>query len=534
MSGCARRADARSAERLRGLPAMALRLYREAETALAGRRPDVAERALISMLAAAPRSVDALRLLGRVRLLQGDAAEAVKLLLRASWMEPTDAFVQVELGIAQFEQGETKAALSSMKKACELEPGLAAAWFNRGRMLRLSGDAAAAGEALQRALAVDREHVPARLLLAEVLTGHGDADAAVAHYRHILRRHPEHAQAWHGLANLKTEKLGAEDVGRLRAALGRRGTGDEARVALGFALAKALEDQGSYAEAFDTLEWANALKRKSMPWDKEAMTRHVDAILHAFGTPARAASDSRLGEEAIFVVSLPRSGSSLVEQIVASHPAVEGGGELLDLQQIIDAESARRGKPFPSWVAETGPQDWERLGRDYLARTASLRARKPKSTDKNLVNWQLVGAAMAMLPGARVINCRRDPLETSISCFAQLFTSGNGFSYSQEDMASYCKDYARLSAHWLRLFPGRFFEHVHESLHADPQRAIRRLLEAAGLDFDPACLEFHRTRREVRTASAIQVRRPLFVGPSRSDRYGSKLDGLKALLASGD
>jgi len=268
-----------------------------------------------------------------------------------------------------------------------------------------------------------------------------------------------------------------------------------------------------------------------MPWDRRAVSRQVDAILQAFETPAAAAPDPGLGEEVIFVVSLPRSGSSLVEQILASHPAVEGGGELLDLQQIVDAESARRGRPFPAWVAETDAGDWERMGRDYLARTAHLRTHKPKSTDKNLINWQLAGAAMAMLPGARVVNCQREPLETCISCYVQLFASGNGFSYSLEDLASYWKDYARLSGHWSRIFPDRFFDHVHESLHADPEGSIRRLLMACGLDFDPACMEFHRTRREVRTASAVQVRQPLYAGMARGDRYGDKLDRLKAWLS---
>lgn len=513
-----------------GLSPAASRLLRAAEAALAGKQWETAERALVGVLAMAPSSVAALHLLGRAQRMRGDGALAIGTLEQASTLAPGNALVVMDLGIAQYEKGQVASALTSLQRACELAPELATIWFNRGRMLRLQGDLDAAAAALQRALQLDAAHVPARMLVAGIQGIQGDVAASAASYRYILHRHPAHAQAWLGLANLKTEAFDHADVLRLRQALKQPGLGDDARIALGFSLAKALEDQGDYDAAFQVLCKANDSKYRQMSWSPQENRAKVDEIIRAFAAPVPASADRSLGEKVIFVVSLPRSGSSLTEQILASHPDVEGGGELLDLQQVVDAESARRGKPFPHWVNEAGAGDWERLGRDYLARTAHLRQRRRMSVDKNLINWQLVGAAAAMLPGARIVNSSRDALETCFACYRQLFTRGNGFSYDFEAMVSYWHDYERLCRHWRERLPQRFFDHVHEALLADPEGEIRKLLAACRLDFNPACMEFHRTRREVHTASAAQVRQPLNTGTARSARYGDKLQRLRALI----
>lgn len=217
---------------------------------------------------------------------------------------------------------------------------------------------------------------------------------------------------------------------------------------------------------------------------------------------------------------------------MASHSLVEAGGEFTGLHDVIESESARRGQPFPVWVAEVSPTDWARLGGEYLSRTGEGRKRCRVFTDKNALNWMYVGAAAAMLPGARFINTRREPLENCFGCFRQLFARGNQFSYSLEDIVVYWRMYDRLSRHWHALYPERFFEHSLELLRAEPEKQTRRLLEICGLKFEPQCLSSNQAQRAVYTASAAQVRAPLD-GKSYDTyamQYGSHLDGLRQML----
>ena len=227
-----------------------------------------------------------------------------------------------------------------------------------------------------------------------------------------------------------------------------------------------------------------------------------------------------LYEEVIFVVSMPRSGSTLVEQILAAHPEVEGANELEVLPDLLVAESRRHGVDFPHWVGHATPADWDRLGKTYLEQTGRWRQSRPRFTDKALSNWLYAGAIRAMLPGARVIDCRRDPVETCLSCFRQAFARWHGYAYDMEELAAFWRDYDKLSRIWPERIPEAFHTLVYEELLADPEREIRRLLEFCGLPFDEACLRSHEIERSVRTASASQVREPLRRDTARALRYG--------------
>ncbi len=293
------------------------------------------------------------------------------------------------------------------------------------------------------------------------------------------------------------------------------------------------EVEGRYAEAFDLLVAANAAVRKRLPWSAAAFSREVDAIAAAFpqASPS-AAVDEELGREVIFIVSLPRSGSTLTEQILAAHPDVEGASELPDLEAVIDEESHRRGAKFPAWAATATREDWHRLGQRYLERTRRWRAQRARFTDKMPDNWRYAGALFAMLPGARVVNCTRDPLETSWSCFKQLFGPGRqAHSYDLADLGAYWRDYDRLMRHWCRLQPARLRDFSYEDLLADAAAAVHSLLEFCALPFDAACLQSHTATRPVRTASAAQVREPLRADTRRALHYGARLDPLRHALA---
>lgn len=506
-------------------------LLAEAGRALGQGKPDLAGRALTQILATEPEHTDALFLYGVACLMGGDAAQATVFLRKAVAQRSGDANMQTYLGCALHDSGRLDEALTHLHLACELAPRQATPWYNLGKALKQRGQLQEADQTFRRALALDERHVLARIGVADIATMQGDVPRAVAEYRHVLRLQPGRAEAWHGLANLKTQPLGAADIEPIRRALQQPGLPPDTRVQLGFSLFRALEDQHDYAAAFAALRQANADKRRLVTWDAAAEHAQIDRIMEAFRAPMPAPKDPALGREVILIASMPRSGSTLVEHILATHPEVEGANEIPDLPQVIEDESRRRDRPFPQWVAAATSEDWHRLGQDYLARTAPWRAKRPRFTDKNVNNWPLLGAALMMLPGAKVVHCHRDPLETCFSCYRHLFRHSVHYSYDLDEMADHYRDYERLSAFWLARDPQRMLDLPHETLVQQPEAQIRRLLAFCELPFDPACLAPHLTRREVlSTASAAQVREPIRADTAHSAPYLEWLQPLRERL----
>lgn len=517
--------------RSRELSPVASRLLWRAQSELGGGHAEAAAQTLTNVLALAPDSMEAVSLMGVVAQARGDHAKAVECFRRALAVWPDDPDLHGGLGIALYECGEIEEAVTVFRRTCELAPGMAAAWYNLGKALKLNVQTEQACDALRRALAIDPALVPARLELARAQASLGQVGTAVREFREVLRRQPENARAWFGLSNLNTVRFDAEDTESIRRAFARGDGPTDAHDLLGFAVAKALEDQGDHARAFEVFRVVNASQRRRVKWDAAGARRRMEAILGAFANGMPAPLDPALGREAILIVSIPRSGSTLVEQILASHPEVEGANEIKDLPQVIDAEARHRGSAFPMWVPDATAGDWQRLGEEYLARTTRWRERKPRFTDKNMVSWYLVGTALAMLPAARVVVVRRDPLETCLACFRQRFTGDTGFAYDLDEMADYCIDFMRLTRFWLDKYPERVFDLEYEALVTEPEAVIPRLLDFCGLPFDPACLDFHKTSRTVLSApSAAQVRQPLRRDTARTTRYGDKLDHLRERL----
>ncbi len=308
-------------------------------------------------------------------------------------------------------------------------------------------------------------------------------------------------------------------------------TGEDDRIAIGYTLGKVEEDRGHHAEALAALTRANALLRRRAPWSENALRQYVERSLTLTGKLPKPPNPT-FGSEVIFIVGLPRSGSTLLEQMLAAHPEIEGASELNDLGEVIQAESQRRGLAYPEWIAKASAQDWLRLGRDYLKRTARWRARKPRHCDKQPDNWKHVGVLRAMLPGASIIDLRRDPLETAWSCFKQQFYQLPHFSCDFADIAAYLQLCQHALDGWRARDPAQIQLQRYEALVADPETELRRLLPAIGLDFDPRCLDFTQVERSVRTASAAQVRQPLRRDTARTDDYGALLGPLRAALAA--
>lgn len=506
-------------------------LLTAASRAIAVQKLTTAEQILRRAVTMAPNSSEVQRLSGVVQLMRSNGGLAVKFLQRAVELAPCDFNAHMNLGSALFQCQYLDDAFISMRHACELAPDTAPPWYNLGRALYFARRVEEARPVLERAMTLDPSHILTRMILAKALSSLGNITEAAKLYRSTLRLCPNHAEAWYSLANLKTVKFDDTEIRHIKQLLEHPHLSADDRVWLGFALAKLLEDRNDLASSFHALQTANAIKHRFTPWDIAAEHRRVNNLIAAFSHPLPAAVDPSLGSEVIFIACLPRSGSTLTEHILASHSLVEGANEISDLSAVLSSESRRRQQALGQWAPLATAEDWHRLGCEYLQRTAHWRKDKPRFTDKNLGNWSLVGPALAMLPGARVVNTRRDPLETCFACYRQLFSDGADFSYDFESMAHYYAEYDRMIRFWQQRFPGRSYDHVYEDMLADPEGSIRELLAFCDLAFDPACLEFHKTNRTVHsTASAAQVRQPLQSNTARANRYGALLDPLRDLL----
>jgi tetratricopeptide (TPR) repeat protein len=516
--------------RLAGLTASAVAAMQAAAQAIRRGDAELGLRRLDEVFAVEPSHPEALWLAGIAHNAAGRHAEARAALQRAHARRPQDALLLIDLGNAQQGCGERDDAQASWRRAGELAPTHPMPWFNIGRNLQLEGRTTAAIDALSRAAALAPDFIPARILLGDALVHAGRFDDADAQYREALWRNPACGDAWRGLANMKTRPLSTEDREQLALNHDRPDVAEPDRVAMAYALGKACEDHGLYPQALEALQSANDRLREQRPWNAAGFRGRVDELI-ATTRQLPAPLDPGLGHEAILVVGLPRSGSTLFEQILAAHPQVEGASELPDLGHVIDEESARRGRPFPSWVPAATADDWQRLGKDYLRRTARWRERRPRFTDKMPENWFHAGVLRAMLPGATVLETRRDPLETAWSCFKQHFYRLPHFSCDFDDIAAFMRDCQRAMDAWRHRDPAHVRMQSYEALVREPEAEIRALLAFCQLPFEASCLAFQDADRSVRTASAAQVRQPLQAGKAPAREYGALLDPLRSALA---
>lgn len=522
--------DAR--ERLRGLkPAQANQLRRAMQLLAEGDRL-MSSQLLLDLARSAPAHPEVLRCCGVRHANDQEWALAADCLQRSHALRPGDFWLLLQLGAAQDHAGDFIAAPLSLHAAAGLAR-TAKQWLALSVECDRQGSFEQAMDAVQQALRLEPHAAVARLQRARCATALGQAEQAATDCRALIARQELLARAWFMLGDLKIVKLAGAELDSLErtAAHPPPGVTPEEQVMLHFALGKGLEDAGRMDEAFATLQRANALASASRPWDVDAFQREVAAIRTAFAaSPAPAAAGP--GNEVIFLVGLPRSGTTLVEQVLASHSQVEGASELPYLGMVIAEESRRLAKPLAQWAASATADDWARLGRDYLARSARWRANRPVATDKLPENWLFAGAALRMLPGARVIDCRRDPVETCWSCYKQLFGPGMvHFTYSFEGLAAYWQHYDGLSRFWAEQHPSQYRMQSYETLVADAEGEIRALLRFCGLPFEADCLQFHRAQRAIRTPSALQVRQPMTRTSTPAQRYGALMDPLRRLLA---
>jgi len=344
----------------------------------------------------------------------------------------------------------------------------------------------------------------------------GRQQEAIVAYRSAAQVNPSFGDAYWSLANLKTYRFAEDDIARMRTIEAQADIALADRYHLCFALGKALEDRGEYAGSFAYYARGNALKKDELKYRPETTERNARLQMQAF-TPdflvaRRGAGCDR--PDPIFIVGLPRAGSTLLEQILASHSLVEGTMELADITRLVvrlQGRSYDEAAPaYPGNLRDIPAEKLRDFGERYLADTQVYRTGKPFFIDKNPNNFRHLGLIHLILPNAKIIDARREPMACCFSNYKQLFASGQEFTYGLEDIARYYRSYVELMAHWDAVLPGKILRVQHEDVVDNLEDNVRRILDFCGLAFEPQCLEFHKTARSVRTASSEQVRQPIF------------------------
>lgn len=501
----------------------------EAAMALNENDLPVAEPLLRQHLKEDPFDVAAIRMFAELAGRIGRYRDAENLLRRAIELSPGFTAARANLALVLYRQNRPMEAIEELEKVTAEDPENPGHANLQAAALGRIGEFDEAIELYRQVLAKLPGQPKVWMSYGHMLKTVGDQAEAIAAYRRALELKPELGEAWWSLANLKTVRFAEEDVAAMRSALAQGGIAKADRWHLDFALGKALEDAGRPAEAFAHYSAGNALRRSELSYRAAETTAFVDKVI-ALATPEFFAARAGQGCDArdpIFVIGMPRAGSTLIEQILSSHSQVEGTSELPDVPAL-----ARRDRRYPEGLGDLSGETLRKLGEEYLRRTRIQRKTdRPFFIDKLPNNWFHIVLIMLVLPNARIIDARRHPLGCCFSNFKQHFARGQAFSYSLADVGAYYRDYVRLMAHVDRVLPGRLHRVIYERMVDDTEAEVRALLDFCGLRFEEACLSFWETERAVRTASSEQVRRPIFrEGTQGWKAFEPFLDPLKAAL----
>lgn len=513
-------------------PALRNPVMLAAALALFDNRLHDAEPLLRTRLKENPFDVAAIRMMAEVAGRIGRYKDAETLLRRAIVLAPGFLAARSNLATVLYRQHRVKDALVELDLLLEYEPDDIGNANLKAAALGQVGNYDEAIELYEHVLRRASKHPKIWMSYGHALKTVGRQADSVTAYRKSIGFAPQLGEAWWSLANLKTVKFDDADLAAMEAALAIEKLGSEDRFHLHFALGKAYEDRREAQISFDHYVSGNRLRKADIDYDADDTTAHVDATIALF-TPefmAARASGGCPAADPIFIIGMPRAGSTLIEQILSSHSKVEGTMELPDMPAL-----AKRLGGIDQWPKKLGtlpPASLRRMGESFLETTRIQRkSDKPYFIDKLPNNWLNVGLILLTLPNAKIIDARRHPLGCCFSNFKQHFARGQGFSYSLEDMGRYYADYVRMMAHFDRVAPGRIVRVLYEDMVDDSEHEIRKLLDALGLPFEDACLRFYENDRAVRTASSEQVRQPIFQsGTEQWQMFEPWLAPLKAAL----
>jgi tetratricopeptide (TPR) repeat protein len=489
----------------------------EAALALSENRIAIAETLLREHLKQHPTDVAAIRMFAEVAARLGRYDDAQSLLARCLDLAPGFAAARHNFAVVLHRQNQSARALSELDRLLLDEPRHPAYRNLRAAVLSRLGDYEAAIKAYADVLEQYPSNAKVWMSFGHALKTAGEQQEAIKAYRRSIAIAPNLGESWWSLANLKTVRFTPEDIEAMRTQLERKELTGEDRFHFHFALGKALEDQAAYAESFEHYDRGNRLRRSSIQYNRDENRALVARSKQVFTSQffATRSQQGAAASDPIFIVGLPRSGSTLIEQILASHPLVEGTQELPNIIEIARELSGGRiyehGSNYPAVLESLTAEQVRAAGERYVNDTRVYRkTERPFFIDKMPNNFAHVGLIQLILPNAKIIDARRHPLGCCFSGFKQHFARGQHFTYGLEDIGRYYSDYVELMLHLDTVLPARVHRVIYEELVDDFETEVRRLLDYCGLAFDDRCLKFFENDRAVRTASSEQVRQPIY------------------------
>ncbi len=500
------------------------------------------EKILRGLLRRNPEHLDALRLMGVHCARKELYNDAEAFFRRAVDLAPDFWLAWINLGAALNEQQKFDEADTAYKQALQLKPESVFTLEKLGANSLFDGRHEDAVNYLDAALERDPAHFPSLLCLGHVLKTVGRQEESIDAYRRCAAARPDFGEAYWSLANLKTFRFSGSEVREMEKQLdgvSGKAEGEDSEIAFSFALAKAFEDRRNYGKAFEYYSRGNARKRPRLNYDPIEFQRTNDRIIDVF---TKAFFEERAGQgceddSPILIVGLPRSGSTLLEQILASHSQVEGTAELHYLLRLATETGMTRsdGVRYPECMLEMKPHHFRDLGREYMENTERHRSGARYFTDKMPNNFTGIGFLQAILPNAKVIDARRHPLDSCLGSFKQLFARGQIFTYDLYDLAHCYIQYMRLIDHWNEVLPGKVLTVHYEDVVSDLEQQARRIAAHCGLGWEDGMLRYHETERAVKTASSEQVRQPIYSGSVNlwrryEDELGELIDYLEPVL----
>ena len=491
-----------------------------------------------SILKRDPNHVEAARLLARIAMDHERYGEAEIFLTHALQNAPDYARAWVDLVNAQQQQDKYDEATKSALELLRITPDSPESHMMYAGVIGSAGRHEEAIMAYEKAIALEPEKPGAFSSMAHHLKTIGRQDKAIAAYRQSIAIKPDHTESYWSMANLKTFQFDNEEIDAMQALLLEKDLPDTSRVHVYNALGHEYESRKDYPKAFANFSACNQLRRKSESYDPVETENQHEKIIAIFNKKFLDQTAADISEVSpIFIIGLPRSGSTLIEQILASHSQVEGTHELSDLPRTM--QSARRKgsvhKSFPESIEHLGLEQWTEIGQDYLKSTQKYRTDRPFFVDKTPNNFIFAGVLKLALPNAKIINARRHPLDSCFGSYKQLFASGQPFTYDLFELGEYYSEYQHLMEHWHEVIPNFILDVHYEKVVNDLETEVKRMLDFCGLSFEENCLRFYETERAVKTASSEQVRQPLYSSSvnlwrNYENNLGDLIDILQPLL----
>jgi len=499
-----------------------------------------AEKIYREILSDDPNNVDALRLLALLASRTGAVDQAINMLENCTKIAPDYALAWENLA-KMYRQKDDPDSLQKaafcFRKATELRPNWAEGWAGLGTMQTRSSQHEEGIESYKKSIELKANQPRVHLSLGHVYKTTGNQEACISSYNEAISFDNNFGEAYWSLANLKTYKFSGEEISSMEKKIELTEVPEREKVHFLFSLGKAFEDMGNYDESFEYYKRGNDLNRGRTTYDPKAIEA-LSERLKQFFTEERFHENKDFGDNSsapIFIVGLPRSGSTLIEQILASHSKIEGTMELPNIMNIARklGNSTKDRTAYPEVIENLQGSDLNDLGKLFIDDTQFLRTGKQYFIDKMPNNFSHIGLIKLILPNAKVIDARRNPMDTCFSCFKQLFARGQAFTYDLSEIARYYVNYVNLMDHWDKVLPGYVFKVQHEDLINNQEGVTRDLIDFCEVDFESSTLEFYKTKRAVKTASSEQVRQPINTkGVNQWKNYEAHLKDLKFHLES--